>query len=72
MANNLIINRMGLCKKALFLFLTLPLLLSACASEPLSEQEEMVRNSQLRQDCYKRGGTWNDQYKTCVGGDRPN
>ncbi len=73
MANNLIINKMGLCKKALFLFLAFTSLnLSSCASEPLSEQEEMVRNSQLRQDCYKRGGTWNDQYKTCIGGDRPN
>ena len=73
MANNIIINKIGLCKKALFLFVAfITAYLSACASEPLSPQEEYIRNSQLKQDCFKRGGTWNDEYKTCIGGDRPN
>lgn len=59
-------------KKATFIILTLfPAFISACALGPVETDPDkaQARYSRMREDCYQRGGTWNDSYHTCVGAD---
>ena len=45
--------------------------LSACAMAPVESDPAaaQARYARMADDCYKRGGTWNDNFKTCVGAD---
>jgi hypothetical protein len=56
---------------AFFLFLTMTASLNACAMAPVESDPAaaQARYTRMADDCYKRGGTWNDNVKTCVGAD---
>ena len=45
--------------------------LSACALGPVESDpaQAEARASAMRQDCYRRGGTWSEETRTCVGAD---
>ena len=45
--------------------------LSACALDPVESDpaQAEARASAMRQDCYRRGGTWSEETRTCVGAD---
>jgi len=45
--------------------------LSACALAPVESDPAaaQARYARMAEDCYRRGGTWNDNVKTCVGAD---
>ena len=46
-------------------------LLSACALGPVESDpaQAEVRAASMRQDCYRRGGTWSEETRSCVGAD---
>jgi hypothetical protein len=45
--------------------------LSACALGPVESDpaQAEARAAAMRQDCYRRGGTWSEETRTCVGAD---
>jgi hypothetical protein len=45
--------------------------LSACALGPVEADpaQAETRAASMRQDCYRRGGTWSEETRTCVGAD---
>ncbi len=45
--------------------------LSACALGPVESDpaQAETRAASMRQDCYRRGGTWSEETRTCVGAD---
>lgn len=45
--------------------------LSACALGPVETDpaQAEARAAAMRQDCYRRGGTWSEETRTCVGAD---
>ena len=44
---------------------------SACALGPVEADpaQAEARAAAMRQDCYRRGGTWSEETRTCVGAD---
>lgn len=44
---------------------------SACALGPVESDPARAeaRAAAMRQDCYRRGGTWSEESRTCVGAD---
>jgi hypothetical protein len=55
----------------LALALCLVTCLSACALGPVESDPAKAdqRAAAMRKDCYERGGTWNENARTCVGAD---
>ncbi|MFM1975382.1 MAG: hypothetical protein RL145_228 [Pseudomonadota bacterium] len=47
------------------------LTLSGCALGPVESDpaQAEARAAAMRQDCYRRGGTWSEETRTCVGAD---
>lgn len=45
--------------------------LSGCALGPVETDpaQAEARANAMRQDCYRRGGTWSEESRTCVGAD---
>ncbi|WP_085340216.1 hypothetical protein [Aquidulcibacter paucihalophilus] len=45
--------------------------LSGCALGPVESDpaQAEARAAAMRQDCYRRGGTWSEETRTCVGAD---
>lgn len=45
--------------------------LSSCALGPVESDpaQAEARAAAMRQDCYRRGGTWSEETRTCVGAD---
>jgi len=45
--------------------------LSGCALGPVESDpaQAEARAAAMRQDCYRRGGTWSEESRTCVGAD---
>lgn len=45
--------------------------LTGCALGPVESDpaQAEARAAAMRQDCYRRGGTWSEETRTCVGAD---
>ncbi|WP_133245667.1 hypothetical protein [Candidatus Phycosocius bacilliformis] len=45
--------------------------LAGCALDPVETDpaKAEARAAAMRQDCYRRGGTWSEEARTCVGAD---
>lgn len=45
--------------------------LSSCALGPVESDpaQAEARAAAMRLDCYRRGGTWSEESRTCVGAD---
>lgn len=46
-------------------------ILTGCALGPVESDpaQAEARAAAMRQDCYRRGGTWSEETRTCVGAD---
>lgn len=44
----------------------------SCATTPVETDPEKaaIRYRLMEQDCYKRGGVWNEKVKTCLGANK--
>lgn len=45
---------------------------TSCATTPVETDPEKaaIRYRLMEQDCYKRGGVWNEKVKTCLGANK--
>jgi hypothetical protein len=45
--------------------------LTGCAFDSVEKDpaQAEARAAAMRQDCYRRGGTWSEEVRTCVGAD---
>lgn len=70
------IHRLGLkgekSKINFALLAGIALVFTSCATEPVETDPEKaaIRYRLMEQDCYKRGGVWNEKVKTCLGANK--